>query len=95
MGRLLLAILAFAMVMAIIKMVLIALLIAGLIFRTKETIGFLLIAGMFHLISIHPIAGLSLLGVIILLAVANAMKSNKADSRSIAFDRGLDDPEQE
>ncbi|EQB17812.1 hypothetical protein L284_06430 [Novosphingobium lindaniclasticum LE124] len=51
---------AFALVAAVAKMVIVALVIGGLIFRTKETIGLLLLGGLFTLMSKHPAIGIPL-----------------------------------
>lgn len=74
MGRLLLAIIAFTMAMAVLKMVVIAIVIAGLIFRTKETCALLLFGGFLTLLSAHPAIALGLLGFMIVAAIFLAPK---------------------
>ncbi|MBJ6121378.1 hypothetical protein [Sphingomonas mollis] len=54
------------MALAVIKFAIIGLIIAGLIFRTKETVSLLAVGGFITLISTHPIIGFGLLGLIVL-----------------------------
>lgn len=83
-----LAIFALAMIMAAIKLAIVALIIGGLIFRTKETIGLLVLGGLFTLIAAHPIAGLSVLaGTITIGVILKERECRKAQA--------LDDPAQE
>lgn len=88
MTRLILAIVAFILAMAVIKMIIVALVLAGLLFRTKETLGLLLIGGLLTLIAAHPILGLIALAAVITIGVI--MK--KREDREI---KALDDPDQE
>lgn len=69
MARLLLAIIVFAMVVAVLKMVVVALVIAGLIFRTKETIGLLVIGAALAFTAAFPLVALVLAAVIGLWAL--------------------------
>lgn len=55
MAKLLLALLLFGMAVAAIKLVLIVLILAGLIFRTKETLGVLLLFGLGALLTKNPV----------------------------------------
>lgn len=74
--------------MAAIKLAIVALVIAGLIFRTRETIGLLLIGSLFSLIATYPVAGLSVLtGAITIGVIMKEREYRKA--------RALDDPAQE
>ena len=88
MARFILAIVAFSVAMALLKLVIVALVIAGLIFRTKETIGFLLLGGMVALISANPVVGLALLALIIVIAAVTHAKRS-------ASRQALEDPDQE
>jgi predicted phage tail protein len=88
MARLILAIIAFVLAIAVIKMVIVALVIAGLIFRTKETVGLLAIGGAFTFIAAFPAIGLSLLAIGIVAAIVHSMKKDKAVT-------AIDDPPQE
>lgn len=76
------------MAIAFIKLAIIALVIAGLIFRTKETLGLLFIGGLLTLIAAHPILGLGAVAVTITIGVI--MK--KREERQV---KALDDPDQE
>lgn len=79
MGRFILAILAFGAALAVIKMVIVALVIAGLIFRTRVTIGLLLIGGWLTLTAANPVVGLGLAAALIVVAVKKANKGAKHD----------------
>ena len=74
MARIVLAILAFGAIMAIFQMVIIAIVIAGLIFRTKETLCLLLIGGFITLLGSHPVIALVLLALFVAAAIV-AMKA--------------------
>lgn len=88
MTRLILAIVAFILAMAVIKMIIVALVLAGLIFRTKETLGLLLIGGLLTLIAAHPILGPTALAAVITIGVI--MKQR--EDREV---KALDVPDQE
>jgi predicted membrane protein len=49
--------------MVALKLAIAVLFLAGLIFRTKETLGLMLVLGVIAGFSAHPIIGFSLLGV--------------------------------
>lgn len=55
MARLFLAFVVFTMAAVVLKMVLIGLVLAGLIFRTKETIGLLILGGLWTLFKAYPV----------------------------------------
>lgn len=74
MGRLLLAIIAFSMAMVVLAKVILAIIIAGLIFRTKETIALLMLGRFLTLLSAHPAIALGLLGLMIVAAIMQASK---------------------
>ncbi len=86
--RLILAIFAFALAMVVIKMIIVALVIAGLIFRTKETIGLLLIGGLLTLIAAQPLLGLGITAALITTGVVLKNRERKAEL-------ALEDPDQE
>lgn len=86
--RLVLAIAAFFLALAVIKAVIVALIIAGLIFRTKETIGLLLILGLFALIAAHPVLGLAATAGVITIGV---IYKNREDKSALP----IEDPDQE
>ena len=77
MGRLVLAFLVFVAALAVIKAVIVALILAGLIFRTKATLGLLFIGAMLTLIAAQPLLGLGVVAVIVIVAI---VKSSKGDS---------------
>lgn len=87
-GSLLLAILAFAMVIAVIKMVIVAIVVAGLIFRTKITVGLLAIGGVLTFTAAFPWIALPLLATGAVVAVVRFVRRDRA----VAL---LEDPEQE
>lgn len=72
MGRLILALIIVGLAVAAVKMVIVALLLGGLIFRTKETLGLLLLGGLMALISKHPPIGVALVGLLIGVAILKA-----------------------
>jgi len=67
--RILFAVLAAYLVMSAAYVILILLLVAGLIFRTKETLGLIALCGLLSLFSTHPVvAG----AIVIVLVIAGA-----------------------
>ncbi len=99
MARIVGALIAFALVFAIFKLVIIALVVAGLIFRTKETIFLLLIGGLLSLIAAFPVAGLGLLAIIVVAAIVNVARKqpsrDQPEPTLLRIKRDLDDPDQE
>lgn len=87
MGRIILALLVFGAMVTIFKLVILGLVLAGLVFRTKETLGLLLIGGIITLIGRYPLIGWSLLAVVIVAAIANAMRSRPPDDGATALER--------
>ena len=93
MARLILAIVAFVLALAVLKMVIVVIVIAGLIFRTKETIGLLLLGGFLTLLAAQPLIGLGLLGI---AAIVKAVrKQEPPDSATPALLAAPDDTERE
>jgi len=86
-ARIILALLVFGAVVAILKLVLLALVLAGLIWRTKETIGLLLFGGMLTLAGKYPLIGWPLLIIVVVVAIAKAMRSDTPDDGSTALER--------
>ena len=72
MGRLIVALIIFALAVAVLKMVILAAIIAGLIFRTQATVGLLMIGGLLTLLQTHPAIGFTLLAVVIIAGIAMA-----------------------
>ena len=87
MTRVVLALLVFGAVVTIFKLVFLALILAGLIFRTKETIGLLLVGGTITLIGKYPLIGWSLLAVVIVAAIAKVVRSDTPDDGLTALER--------
>lgn len=82
MGRLFLALIAFALVAVVVKMVIVALIIGALICRPKETLGLLLLGGLFTLISKHPFIGVPVtIGIIVLAVMAKKAEVTQADDQ--------------
>lgn len=74
-GRLLLCIVTLAMAMAVLKMVFVGIVLAtigviifGLIFRTQETVGFLITCGVLSFIGNHPAIAFGLIVLACLIA---------------------------
>ena len=94
--RFILALLVFGLAMIVLKMVIVALVIGGLIFRPRETIALMLFFGLITLINVHPAAGLSLLGVLIIVMIFGAKykKTLPQADRQLSLPL-LDDPGEE
>ncbi len=75
--RLILAIVAFFMAIALVKAVIVALVVAGLIFRTQQTIGLLALGGLLTLIATYPPVGFGIVAVLIVMAIVKAAKGRK------------------
>lgn len=75
--RLILAIIAFCMAIALTKAVIVALVVAGLIFRTQQTIGLLLLGGLLTLIATYPPVGFGIVAILIVMAIVKAAKRKK------------------
>lgn len=87
MMRIILAFLLFGMIIAAAKLAILVLVLVGLIFRTKETIGLLLVGGTITLIGKYPLIGWSLLAVVIVAAIAKAVRSYTPNNGSTALER--------
>lgn len=70
MAQLIAAILIMLTAVAAFKVAIGLLLIAGLIFRTKETLALIMILGLFAAFKAHPILGSAILVVVLLIAFA-------------------------
>lgn len=84
----LLAIGALSLAITFIQLAIVALVIAGLVFRTRETVGLLLFFGVFALVRLEPLIGLGVIAATLALAVSIA----RCDAR---FAKAIDDPDQE
>lgn len=93
MARIIGAIIAFALAIAVLKMLIIALLIAGLIFRPTETVGLLIIGGLFTLFATYPVAGIALLALAAVAGIVHVARQ-ESDPKTL-LERQMDDPDQE
>lgn len=72
-----------------VKVAIAVLLLAGLIFRTKQTIGLLLVLAAWGLLMKYPVIGLALIGILIVAVIVKAASSTSKAAPEI------DDPPQE
>lgn len=77
-ARFIFALIVFAMALAVLKLVLVAIVLAGLIFRQKETFGLLLLLGLWALFKAYPGPTLILGGVIAVAALVRWSKSSRS-----------------
>lgn len=89
MAQLFAAILIIGFAVFAFKVAILLLFLAGLIFRTKETIGLILILGAFALLSAYPVAGIA----VIIVAAISAFVINGRRPRDPPS--AADDPDQE
>ena len=87
-ARLILAIVFALLALAAIKMVIIALIIAGLIFRTTTTIGLLTLGGLLNFTAAHPVLGLAITAALITTGII--FKQREEQVQLV-----LEDPDQE
>ena len=73
MARVIGALLLFGAIVTAAKLAIMLLILAGLIFRTKETVGLLLVLGGWHLLLHYPLAVGIPLGILILIGIYKAM----------------------
>lgn len=66
----------FALVTMAFQAALMLLVVAGLIFRTKETLFLLLVGGLINLVSAYPAVGFGLLGLFIVMAIIKACRND-------------------
>ncbi|MCC2980051.1 hypothetical protein [Sphingomonas sp. IC4-52] len=78
-ARFIFALVAFAMAAALLKMVIVGLLIAGLIFRPKETIGLLILFGAWSLIEEYPVPVMISLCVVGVVAIVRMSKQKSVE----------------
>ena len=67
-----------------IKIAFVFLILAGLIFRTKETIGLLIVLGAWALFKAHPVAGIGLFAIAGIYAIVRAAKSDSATTEEVS-----------
>ena len=79
MGQVIAAILLIVAIAVAFKIAIILLVLAGLIFRTKETIVLLAIGGLITLLSRHPMIGLAVIGAGIIAALTLRTRSRNSE----------------
>lgn len=62
------------LIVTALKIAIIFMILAGLIFRTKETLGLLLVLGVWSLFTHYPLICLSVLGMLGILAIYRAWR---------------------
>ena len=86
---LIVALITFVMALAAMKMAIIALVVAGLIFRTRVTIGLLLVGGTMELIKAYPAVLFAIAGLFVIAATLKAAnKSSTGGKLSRLEDHG-------
>lgn len=88
MAQVFIAIIAIGLFIFAVKVAIALLLLAGLIFRTKETIGLIVILAAFALLTKYPLIGFALIGILVVAAIVKAAANVKAEP-------DIDDPPQE
>lgn len=86
--RLLLAIGALSLAITFIQLAIVALVITGLIFRTRETAGLFIFLGVCALVRLEPLIGLGLIAATLALAVSVARRDTR-------LAKAINDPDQE
>lgn len=79
MGQLIGILLVVALAIVAIKLAIAAIILAGLIFRPKETIGVALLLGAFALLRTYPMASFGIVAMLIVYAIIKLAKSHTAD----------------
>ncbi|MHA0328819.1 hypothetical protein [Sphingomonas melonis] len=64
-----------ALAIVAIKLALVAIVLAGLIFRPKETLGVVLLLGAFAVLRTYPMASFGIVALMIIYAIIKALKS--------------------
>ncbi|WP_294275315.1 hypothetical protein [uncultured Sphingomonas sp.] len=88
MGKLFGFLLVLAMAIVAIKLAIALLILAGLIFRTKETIGLLLVLSAWAVFKAYPMISIGIVAVLILYAV---IKASKPKPSALLVDHSGDD----
>lgn len=79
MGQIVGILLVVALAIVAIKLAIAAIILAGLIFRPKETIGVVLLLGAFALLRTYPMASFGIVALLIVYAIIKLAKSDTAD----------------
>ena len=73
MERIITGLLLFGAIVVAAKLAILLLILAGLIFRTKETLGLLLVLGGWHLLLHYPLVAGVPIGILVLIGIYKAM----------------------
>lgn len=73
MARVILTIIALVLAITVIKAAIIALVVAGLIFRPQQTIGLLALGGLTTLVGAYPPIGFGLVAILVITALVRAV----------------------
>ena len=79
MGQIIGILLVVALAIVAIKLAIAAIILAGLIFRPRETIGVVLLLGAFALLRTYPMASFGIVALLIVYAIIRLAKSDTAD----------------
>lgn len=79
MGQIIGILLVVALAIVAIKLAIAAIILAGLIFRPKETIGVVLLLGAFAILRTYPMASLGIVALLIVYAIIKVSKSQPTD----------------
>ena len=78
MGQIIGILLVVALAIVAIKLALVAIVLAGLIFRPKETLGVVLLLGAFAVLQAYPIVSFGIVALLIIYAIIKVSKSGTA-----------------
>lgn len=79
MGQIIGILLVVALAIVAIKLALVAIILAGLIFRPKETLGVVLLLGIFAVLRTYPMASFGIVALLIIYAIIKVSKSDTLD----------------
>lgn len=86
MAQIFVAIIAIGLFLFAVKVAIMFLTLVGLIFRTKETIGLLLVLGAWALLMKYPAIGFALIGILIVAAIVKAVSRARAEIHNPPLD---------
>lgn len=81
MGQIIGILLVVALAIVAIKLALVAIILAGLIFRPKETLGVVLLLGAFAVLRSYPMASFGIVTLLIIYAIIKVSKSETTDDQ--------------
>lgn len=79
MGQIIAILLVVALAVVAIKLALVAIVLAGLIFRPKETLGVVLLLGAFAVLRTYPMASFGIVALLIIYAIIKVSKSDTGE----------------